>query len=145
MGALMQSMLRSIVAVILGFILASAVMMLVESANGKLIYPELGKSAQGITDRDALRELLANAPVGAFLVVIIGWSLGGIAGGWGTARLAKNSKIGHSLALGILLTLAGIANNLMIPPPIWFWVVSLLVLLPSAYLGGKLAIGKPKA
>ena len=37
-----------------------------------------------------------------------------------------------------LLTCAGIANNLMVPPPAWFWIPSLLVLLPAAYVGGRL-------
>jgi hypothetical protein len=41
--------------------------------------------------------------------------------------------------LGVLLTLAGVANNLMLPPPLWFWIASLIVLLPAAYLGARLA------
>lgn len=39
--------------------------------------------------------------------------------------------------LGVLLTLAGVANNLMVPPPLWFWFASLVVLLPSAYAGAR--------
>jgi hypothetical protein len=38
-----------------------------------------------------------------------------------------------------LLTLAGVANNLTIPPPLWFWIVSLVVLIPAAYFGARLA------
>jgi hypothetical protein len=38
-----------------------------------------------------------------------------------------------------MLTLAGVANNLMIPPPLWFWIASLDVLMPAAYLGARLA------
>jgi hypothetical protein len=72
------------------------------------------------------------------LVVIVGWTLGGLAGGWTSARLAARSPVWHALILGALLTLAGVANNLMIPPPLWFWVVSVVVLVPSAYLGARL-------
>ncbi len=134
----MRSALRSIAAVVAGFIAASIVMMIVEAINGRLLYPELGKAGQGVTDREAIRVLFATAPLGAFLVVIIGWILGSVVGGWTTARLAAKAKAGHSLVLGGLLTLAGVANNLMLPPPIWFWVASLVVLLPSAYLGARL-------
>jgi hypothetical protein len=138
----MRSALRSFAAVVVGFIAASIVMMIVESINGRVLYPELGKAAQGVTDRETLRAMLATAPVGAFLVVLVGWILGGIAGGWTAARLASRAKAWHGVVLGVLLTLAGVANNLMIPPPLWFWIVSLIVLIPATYLGARLAQGR---
>jgi len=133
----MRSALKSTAAIVAGFVAASIVMMIIETINGKVIYPELGKAGQGMTDREAVRALLATAPVGAFLVVITGWVLGSGAGGWLTARIAGRSGITHGLVLGALLTLAGVANNLMVPPPLWFWFASLVVLLPSAYAGAR--------
>ena len=135
----MRPALRSIAAVVAGFIAASIVMLVIETTNGRVLYPELGKVAEGMTDRDTIRALMATAPVGAFLVVIAGWILGGVAGGWVTARLAAQATIGHGLVLGSLLTLAGIANNVMVPPPLWFWIASLVVLMPAAYVGARLA------
>ena len=135
----MRSALRSTASILAGFIAASIVMMVVESINGRVLYPELGKAAEGVTDREVIRALLAAAPIGAFLVVIAGWILGGLAGGWTAARIAPRATVGHGLVLGGLLTLAGIANNLMIPPPQWFWVTSLVVLMPAAYVGASLA------
>ena len=88
----MRSVLRSIGAVVAGFIVASIVMMIIESINGRVLYPELGKAAEGITDRERIRALVAGAPVGALLVVIVGWILGGIAGGWSTARLSARDR-----------------------------------------------------
>ena len=135
----MRSALRSIAAVAAGFIAASIVMMIIETINGRILYPELAKAADGVTDRETIRALLATAPVGAFLVVLVGWILGGVAGGWATARLAAQATAGHGLVLGALLVLAGVANNLMIPPPPWFWIASLVVLMPAAYVGARLA------
>jgi hypothetical protein len=135
----MRSALRSIAAVLAGFVVASIVMMIIETLNGHVLYPELGKAAEGVTDRERLRALLATAPIGALLVVIGGWILGGVAGGWTATRLSARRTAIHGLVVGALLTLGGIANNLMIPPPLWFWVVSLLVLMPAAYLGARLA------
>jgi hypothetical protein len=131
--------LRSAGAIVAGFIVASIVMMIFESLNGRVLYPELAKAAQGVTDREVLRSLLASAPSGAFLVVIAGWLVGSVAGGWLAALTAGRSGQLHGLLLGLLLTLAGIANNLMLPPPLWFWIVSLIVLLPSACFGARLA------
>ena len=33
------------------------------------------------------------------------------------------------------------ANNLSIPPPAWFWVAGMLVLLPLAWLGARAGAG----
>ena len=52
-------MVRSILAVIAGFVAATAVMMVIETVNGRVLYPELGKLAEGMTDREAIRALLA--------------------------------------------------------------------------------------
>jgi len=136
---------RSILAVIAGFVAASVVMVVTETVNGRVLYPELGKMAEGMTDREAIRALLANAPVGAFLVVLLGWGLGSFVGGFLAAWIGSNAPVAHALVLGGLLTLAGIANNLMIPPPLWFWIPTLVVFLPAAYAGARLAPGKNMA
>lgn len=135
----MPKIVRSILAVIAGFVAASAVMMCVETLNGRVLYPELGKAAQGMTDREAIGALMASAPAGALLVVLFGWALGSVAGGFLAAWIASDAPVRHALFLGVLLTVAGIANNLGLPPPGWFWAASLLVLLPAAYAGGTLA------
>jgi hypothetical protein len=135
----MRKFLRSVAAVVAGFVVASAVMMIVESVNGRVLYPGLAKSAQGVKDREVLRGIVAAAPAGALLVVVAGWALGALAGGWVAARLAGEGAVRAALVLGALLTLAGVANNLAIPPPLWFWAVSLPVMLPAAWLGARLA------
>ena len=141
----MWMVVRSILAVIAGFVAASAVMLVIETVNGRVLYPELGKLAEGMTDRGEIRALLATAPVGAFLVVLLGWVLGSLVGGLLAAWIGRNAPVAHALVLGGLLTLAGIANNLMIPPPPWFWIPSLVVFLPAAYAGARLAPGRDLA
>ncbi len=110
-------MVRSILAVVAGFVVASVLMMVVETINGRFLYPQLGKLAEGATDKEALRSIFAGAPVGALLVVIFGWVLGSHVGGYVAAWIGRRAPIGHALVLGGFLTLAGIANNLTFPPP----------------------------
>ena len=135
----MRRVIRSILAVLAGFVAASVVMMLVEMVNGRVLYPELGAAAQGMTDREEIRALLAAAPIGAFLVVLLGWALGSLLGGFVAAWIGRRTPTAHALALGLLLTLAGILNNLMIPPPWWFWIPTLFVFIPAACAGARLA------
>jgi hypothetical protein len=134
----MASVFRRVRSVVAGFVVASVVMMAVEWANGRFFYPEVGAAAKGLTDPEAVRQLFATVPVGSLLVVVVGWALGSIAGGFVAAKLADGSPRGHALAVGILLTMAGIANNLMLPPPLWFWVAGLVVFVPAALFGGQL-------
>jgi hypothetical protein len=135
----MRSILRSVLAAVACFAVASVVLMVIESVDGRFLYPELGKAAERLTDKDVIGQVLATAPIGAFLVVITGWVLGAVAGGWVAAWTGRRAPVGHALTIGGLLRLAGVANNVMVPPPIWFWVASLVVLFPAAYAGGRLA------
>jgi hypothetical protein len=145
MGGFMPKIVRGIGAVIGGFVAASAVMMVVESLNGHVLYPELGKLAEGVTDRETIRTLLAGAPVGALLVVIAGWVLGSLTGGFVAGWIGRDARALCALVLGGLLTCAGIATNLMLPPPGWFWIPTLLVFFPAAFFGARLAPGRDAA
>ena len=132
--------LKSVGAVVAGFVTAGVLMMIVESINGNVLYPDLAKSAEGVTDRETIRTIFASAPVGALLVVVFGWLLGGLAGGWVAGRIAGSMR--QPIVLAMLLTVAGIANNLMLPPPVWFWVATLAVVGPAALAGGKVGAGQ---
>ncbi len=135
----MRNVVLSILAVIVGFIVASVVMLAVEMVNGRFLYPELAERAKGVTDRQEVKAIMASAPVGALVVVLIGWVLGSEAGGFVATLIRRKPPAWNALVLGALLTLAGIANNLMLPPPIWFWIATAVVFLPATYFGARLA------
>lgn len=126
---------RSIIAVVLGIILGGIVVGLVEYV-GHLVYP----APAGIDMRnpEALKTYAANAPVGALLFVILAWALGSLTGGWLAAFIARQSRSQHALIVGGVLMIFGIINMLMIPHPVWFWIVGILVFLPAAYIGARL-------
>ena len=133
----MKSFLKSLGSVLAGFISASVVMMIVEFVNGHVFYPALGKAAEGVTDPAVVRHLMATAPKGALLVVLFGWALGGLVGGLVAGKLAPKAPMAHGVVLALLLTLACVANNLMIPPPAWSWIAGLVVTGPMAFLGAR--------
>ncbi len=106
----MRKVVRSIVTVIAGFVAASAVMMMIETVNGHVLYLELGKVAEGMTDREAIRALMSNTPVGAFLVVLFGWALGSLVGGFLAARIGRNAPVAHALRSGERLLRRGMQH-----------------------------------
>lgn len=135
----MRAVIRSTFAVIAGFVAASAIMMLVESINGRILYPDLGKRAEGVRDIEEIKAIMASAPTGALVVVLFGWALGSTAGGFLATWISPTPRHRRAIVIGALLTLAGIANNLMLPPPIWFWIATFVIFLPFAYLGSRIA------
>ncbi len=135
----MNATVRGILAVLAGFVVASAIMLIVESINGSVLYPDLAKQAQGVTDREEIRRIFATAPTGSLLVVLFGWALGSFAGGLLATWIGKRPPYRHALTVGILVTLGVIANNLMLPPPAWFWLVGVILPIPAACAGARVA------
>ena len=134
----MRSILRSVLAVLLGAVAGGVLIMAVEML-GATIYP----LPPGVdpNDPESVKRAMAGVPVGALLLVLLGWILGTFAGAWIAARLAPRSPLGHGLVLGVLFLAAGIMNMLEFPHPAWFWVLGVVVFLPAAYIGAKLAQG----
>ena len=127
---------RNILAVVAGLFAGVIGIFLIEGV-GHAVYPP--PAGMDFNNPEQLREMMANMPVGALLMVAVAWAMGSFAGGVVAALIAMKSKITMSLIVGGLLMVAGIANMLMIPHPAWFWIVGLAVYLPFAYLGGKIA------
>jgi len=141
----MRPALRNTTGMLLAFVVASAIMMIVESVNGKVLYPALGKAAEGMTDKEAIRQIMASAPIGALLVVLGGWALGTLAGAFVVARIAAREIGRQVMIFGWIIAFAGIMNNLMLPPPAWFWVAGVVVPLAVAFLVARSVSGWPAA
>jgi hypothetical protein len=134
----MRSGARTVLGMLAAFVVASVIMMAVESINGRYLYPELGKMAEGVTDREVIRQVMSAAPVGALLVVLGGWAIGTLAGALLVAWIVRRAPAAHALAFGAIVALAGVANNLMIPPPAWFWAAGLAVPLATGWFAARL-------
>ena len=88
-------------------------------------------------DKEGFGEYIKSLPAQAFLIVIVGYLLGSIAGGFVSTKVAKSRYL-PAWIIGGLLTLAGIANGLSIPQPVWVTIASLLTFVPGTYFGANL-------
>jgi uncharacterized membrane protein (DUF485 family) len=63
-----------------------------------------------------------------------------VAGCYLTAHLAPNRPMRHALILGLLGLIFNIAGTIAFwhTAPAWFHIVSLLLVMPAAWLGGRL-------
>ncbi|HEY0137703.1 MAG TPA: hypothetical protein VGB85_26640 [Nannocystis sp.] len=132
-------MLRSILAVLAGLVLGMFVITAVESII-PMVYPM--PRAVDPRDIEAMRTTLAGMPVGVFVILMLGWILGALAGGLLAARLASTwfhrAPLRHALAVGVVQTIGAVTNFAMLPHPTWVLIAGLVVFIPMALLGGRL-------
>lgn len=132
----MAPAIRNVLAVLAGVVVAVILIALVE-AVGHLVYP----LPEGIdpNDSESLKAAMSRIPAGAMAFVLFAWAVGTLAGGWVATRIAAKGTVLHAMIVGVILMAVGALNMLMIPHPLWFWIVGLLLFLPAAYAGARMA------
>ena len=82
----MGSVLRSIFAVIGGVVISTFLILAIE-AVGMMIFPP--PPGTDMSNPEAVKAVMANAPAGVLLFVLLGWLVGTLAGSWAAARIAR--------------------------------------------------------
>jgi hypothetical protein len=134
----MHPLLRSILAVIAGIVVGSAVNFGIILVNGVLFPLPAGVDRN---DYAALREEFAKAPPTAMLLPILAHAGGTLVGAWLAARLAGRAALVHGLVIGVFFLVGGIASVIMLAAPLWFAVIDIALYLPAGWLGAKMAAG----
>ncbi|MFM9903534.1 MAG: hypothetical protein ACKVQJ_03055 [Pyrinomonadaceae bacterium] len=130
---------RKILAVVVAFIVATTIMLIVEMVNSIVVMPPTDAVMK---DPAALREFMANGPVKAYIIVLLGYFLASFAGGFIVTKISRQVSQGITLPVivGTILTLGMIGNIYMLPgQPIWFIVIGLLMFVPVTLFGHRLA------
>jgi len=138
----MNPTLRNVLAVIAGAILGSLVNGFLIEISGKVIPPPDGAD---VTTLEGLKASIHLFEPKHFVFPFLAHALGTLTGAFVAAKLAATHKMRIALGIGVLFLLGGIANCFMLPAPVWFMAVDVIVAyIPMGYLGGKLAIGAVK-
>ncbi len=127
---------KQILAVIVGVIVGGFTIYGIESINMvRFPWPE----DLSMEDKEAFAEYVSSLPVDAFITVIIAHLVGSFIAGFVCSKITPNKKLLLGTICGVLFLAGGIMNLVMIPHPLWFMVADLLVFVPFAWLGAKLA------
>jgi hypothetical protein len=133
----MNPIVKNILAVVLGLSIGGAVNMVIIMISSSIIPPPDG------TDLTTMEGLLAAMPLMEpkhFLFPFLAHALGALVGAFIAAKIAANAKITFAMVIGVCFLIGGILNIVMLPSPLWYTLVDLVLgYLPMAYLGGKLA------
>ncbi len=133
----MGKVFRGILAVVLGFITMGVMGMIVETIGYVIFPPPPGLDPH---DPESFAAAMKTLPIGALVSVTVAWGLATFAGAWVAARVAPGGPLAFGLGIGVLGLSAAVATMMMIPHPLWMWVVGVVEFLPAAYLGAWLAM-----
>ena len=130
----MKGILKNILVFVVGFILGSSVNMGLIITGNQLI-----PFTDGVNPMDATMWELKY-----FLFPFLAHSVGTFVGAFIVARYTASYHLVFSLSVGLLFLIAGISMVFIMPAPLWFIAVDLLLsYIPMGWLGWKLT-GKDK-
>jgi hypothetical protein len=136
----MTRILRALLSVVLGLVVGSVVNMGLIWLGGRVIAPPPGAD---VTTVEGLKASLHLFEARHFVFPFLAHALGTLAGAFVAGLLAPGKSAIPAYVVGGFFLLGGIANVVMLPAPVWFCVVDLLLAyLPSAWLGQTLAAGR---
>ncbi len=130
-------MLKNVLGVVVGLFIGLVMLGFIEFV-GQLVFAP--KEGVDINDPVAMQELQTNQPIPKLVVLLAAWSLGAVAGGWVCCELAGPQRIKAALVVGFLLQLISIRVFMKVPHPLWFVIVTQLVILPSAFGGTRITL-----
>jgi len=129
----MPNIVRSLIALLVGVAVGGGVNMGIVVIGSALIPPPAGVDVSNAASIGAAMHLYEPRH---FVVPFLAHALGTLAGALVGALLAKTHKTAVALAIGAVFLAGGIAASTMIPAPVWFVVLDLLVAyIPMAWLG----------
>lgn len=120
-------MMRSILSIIVGFIFIGAL-----SLGTDAVVRGLMPGAFSVAGRTESVPVLLLTLAYVFVFAVVGCYL--------TARLAPHSPMKHALILGLLGLVFNIVGTTLLwnTAPAWYHVTALLMVMPAAWLGGRL-------
>jgi hypothetical protein len=134
----MSTILKNILAVVIGILLGSTVNMAIIKISSSIIPPPEGAD---ITTMEGLKASIHLFKPINFLFPFLAHALGTLFGAFLAAKIAATHKMKFALGIGFFFLLGGIANVYLLPGPMWFSVVDLVfAYLPVAYFGGRMAL-----
>lgn len=133
----MHPLVRNIAAIVAGIILGSCVNMGIIVISGSIIPPPKGAD---ISTMEGLKTSMHLFKPIHFLMPFLAHALGTLVGAWTAAKVVLSHQIKFAFGIGIVFLIVGIVNVFMLPSPLWFTLLDLiLAYIPMAYLGWRIA------
>lgn len=98
-----------------------------------VIWPEFSLNEMP-GDPQALEQFMASMPLGPKVAVLLSHWGGTVLGAVAAMLASGRRQVWPGLVMGAWFTIGGIANNAMLPAPLWMEALDLVGYIPLAYL-----------
>jgi hypothetical protein len=135
----MPNLVRNILAVVAGFVAGSVVNMMLIRLGPSLIPLPAGVD---VSSAESLQRGVHLLEPRHFVMPFLAHALGTLAGALVAYLVAGSHKVRMAYIVGVLFLCGGVAASLMIPAPVWFIALDLvLAYLPMAWLAIRIGSG----
>lgn len=132
-----MNIVRNILAVVLGFFIGGVANMGVLLLGHALMPPPAGFDGSSMEGVASTIHLLA--PID-FIVPFLAHAAGTFVGVLSSMFIAATSRKTITLILGLLFLIGGVVANVMIPAPIWFRLIDVVIAyVPMAFLAQRIS------
>ena len=133
----MHPILRNVLAVIAGLLVGGSVNMAIVTLGPMIIPPPEGAD---VTTMEGLSESIHLFEPQHFISPFLAHALGTLVGAWLAAMIAVSHRAKLAIGVGAFFLIGGVMNVMMLPSPMWFNALDLIVAyIPMGWLGGKMA------
>lgn len=137
-----MTILRNFLAVILGMVVGGMVNMALISIGPHIISPPAGVD---VTDLESIKASIHLFEAKHFIFPFLAHALQSLAGALAAFLIAASYRAVFAYTIGFLSLAGGIAASLLIPAPLWFIVLDLVVAyIPMAWLAVLIGRQIPK-
>ena len=140
--------MRNIIAVVLGAAVAFGLVTISDAAAGRLFQlpaaatPAIDGAvtkADTVAMKAALESAIANAPLSAVLMMVLGYGVAAFGGAFIARKIAMPTSTRPPLVVGMLVLAATVANFTFLRHPTLMVVLGVLTPIPGAMLGARAA------
>lgn len=124
-------MLKLILGVVVGVVVTMALVVAGEFA----LHAVFPMPMPDMTDKAALQTLMADAPMGAKVGLVVVYFIAAFGGAFVAAKVAARRMAGW-ISAGIMAALT-VANFFMLPHPVWVVAASLALIVAGGWFGAK--------
>lgn len=130
-------MKKNILFIVLGIFVAVLLVSALEFVAGQIFpHPE----GMDYNNPEEVKKMMMSMPAGAFIFMALSWGIATFAGGFIAGLRSESFPLRNALIVGGIILILTLINLISLPHSLWFSVLSLSVLLPAAYLGGKIGM-----
>ena len=135
---IMKAIIRNVLAVIVSLLLGGIANMALIKLSPHVIPPPAGVNVE---DLESLKHSMHLFQPKHFIFSFAAHAAGSFVAAFLAALMVTGHRMKFAVGIGAFSLLGGIAACLMIPAPVWFMALDLIVAyIPMGWLGGRLAL-----